>query len=270
MSIRTVIVARKQDSVSVSTSNTFVTITDAGELKHADASDNTGVPVFDGNDSGNHIGTYVEIIDPSTNESLTVLGGPDVGNRIYGRTRAGSSSSPNSVEVEFRSVTTGSDLSTSSAYTWEGGQPSSVDFYYPFRVRIDTILDNDLRYLLANGIVGFPGGGGAGGGITENQHKALRHLIHFIDSGPGDGFASGAFFEILPAAEPFPTSYIWWESNSKVDKIVELTVTRNSRQQPITEEWKMYDTDGTTVLATVTDSINYSGPFELNRTRTIS
>jgi hypothetical protein len=38
---------------------------------------------------------------------------------------------------------------------------------------------------------------------------------------------------------------------------------------PTTEEWKMYDTDGSTVLATVTDTISYSGPFETSRTRAI-
>ena len=72
------------------------------------------------------------------------------------------------------------------------------------------------------------------------------------------------------ASNPFPTSYIWWESASKAQKIVELTLTRNANQTPATEEWKMYDTDGTTVLATVTDTIAYSGIFETSRTRAIA
>ena len=37
---------------------------------------------------------------------------------------------------------------------------------------------------------------------------------------------------------------------------------------PTTEVWKMYDTDGTTVLVTLTDAITYSGVFEATRTRT--
>ena len=106
------------------------------------------------------------------------------------------------------------------------------------------------------------------GGISASQHKALRDLIHFIDGGPADGFASGAFKETLPVGAPFHTSEIWWESASKVEKIVELTITRNANQTPATEVWKMYDTDGSTVLVTVTDTMAYSGVFETTRTRT--
>ena len=36
------------------------------------------------------------------------------------------------------------------------------------------------------------------------------------------------------------------------------------------EQWKVYDTDGSTVLATITDAISYSGLFETSRTRTIA
>jgi hypothetical protein len=107
------------------------------------------------------------------------------------------------------------------------------------------------------------------GYVGEYEHKTLRHLIHFIDEGPGGGFASGAYRETLPAGSPFPTSIIWWESSAKLQKIVELIITR-SGVFPITEEWKMYDINGITVLETITDSISYSGAFEISRTRTIS
>ena len=101
-------------------------------------------------------------------------------------------------------------------------------------------------------------------------HKSLRHLIHFIDDGPACGFASGAYKETLPSGDPFPTQAIWWESSSKLKKIVELNLTRNTNKTPATEEWKMYDTDGSTVLCTVTDTITYSGQYETARTRTIA
>jgi hypothetical protein len=107
-------------------------------------------------------------------------------------------------------------------------------------------------------------GGGSGSG-----HRTLRHLIHFIDSGPAGGFATGAFHEMLPSADPFPLSYIWWVSSGKAKKIVGLILTRNSNKTPATETWRMYDIDGTTVLVTVTDTISYSGVFETSRTRTI-
>lgn len=108
----------------------------------------------------------------------------------------------------------------------------------------------------------------SGTGISEAAHKALRHLIHFINDGPAEGFATGAYKETLPSADPFPTSLIWWESNSKLQKIVEKTITYTGAF-PTTIEWKMYDTDGTTLLVTVTDTISYTGPFETSRTRAI-
>jgi hypothetical protein len=107
-------------------------------------------------------------------------------------------------------------------------------------------------------------------GISESIHKTLRHLIHFINEGPGDGFASGAYKTTLPAGDPFPTSIIWWESSAQTEKIVEKTLTLNSNKTPSQIEWKMYDTNGVIVIATVTDSITYSGIFEISRTRIIS
>ncbi|UCH26700.1 MAG: hypothetical protein JSV66_03365 [Trueperaceae bacterium] len=107
------------------------------------------------------------------------------------------------------------------------------------------------------------------GGLTEEAHKAIRQLIHFINEGPAEGFASGAYKETLPSAAIFPTSVIWWESSSKLKKIVEKTITWTG-VNATTIEWKMYDTDGSTVLVTVTDAISYSGIFETTRTRTIA
>jgi hypothetical protein len=111
-------------------------------------------------------------------------------------------------------------------------------------------------------------------GLTKEQHDALRSLIHFIDDGPAEGFPSLSYKEILPAGSPFPTQVIWWESSSKLKKIVEKTITRSgggaTNPKPTPIVWKMYDTDGTTVLVTVSDAITYSGIFEVSRTRTIS
>lgn len=111
---------------------------------------------------------------------------------------------------------------------------------------------------------------GGGGGITPAQHETLRQLIHFIDDGPGNGFATGAFKETLPAGVPFPTQFIWWDSNAKNFKIVELQITRNANQTPATEVWTMYDAAGMSV-GTVTDTINYAANvFEVSRERFIN
>ena len=107
----------------------------------------------------------------------------------------------------------------------------------------------------------------SGGGISEAQHETLRQLIHFIDNGPAGGFASLAYREITGTV--FPTAIIWWTSAAKIAKIVEKLITY-SGAFPITIQWKMYDTDGVTLLLPViTDAIVYSGAFETDRTRTI-
>jgi hypothetical protein len=108
-----------------------------------------------------------------------------------------------------------------------------------------------------------------GSGITANQHQALRQLIHFIDNGPANGFVTGAYRENTPSPDPFPTAVIWYDDNTKTKKLVEKLITYTG---PVATQvqWKMYDTDGATVLATVTDAISYSGVFETSRTRTIA
>jgi hypothetical protein len=104
-----------------------------------------------------------------------------------------------------------------------------------------------------------------GAGLTANQHRNLLQLIHFIDEGPAEGFVTGATKTVTGTV--FPTSVIWRRADTT--KLVEQTITW-SGIVPTTIEWKMYDTNGTTVLATVSDAVSYSGPFETGRTRTIS
>ncbi len=127
----------------------------------------------------------------------------------------------------------------------------------------DAVLDLATQVQNANN----PGGTGF---LTRNEHRNVRQLIHFISQGPAEGFATGAYRETLPAANPFPTSIIWWESSAKLKKIVEKTLTYNSNRTPSVTTWKMYDTDGTTIVTTVTDTHSYSGIFETSRTRSIS
>lgn len=110
-----------------------------------------------------------------------------------------------------------------------------------------------------------------GSSLTETEHEKLRQLIHFINEGPAEGFASGAYKEVLPANNPFPTQIVWWESSAKTQKIYEKLISYSlGKSKPSPIQWKMYAEDGTTLLTTVTDTIMYgTGPFELNRTRTI-
>lgn len=104
-------------------------------------------------------------------------------------------------------------------------------------------------------------------GVTESTHRSLRQLIHFIDEGPTKGFTGPFTKQVLPTASAFPTTEIWKDGSNKT--IVELTITRDNTKKPITEIWKMYDSDGTTVVEQVTDTYTYQGAFEILRTRTI-
>ena len=105
------------------------------------------------------------------------------------------------------------------------------------------------------------------GALTEGAHKVLRQLIHFIEDGPAEGFASGAYKEVTGTT--FPTAIIWYVDNTKADKIVEKTITWTG-VNATSIVWKIYDDDGSTVLATVTDAVTYSGIYEMSRTRTIA
>lgn len=105
----------------------------------------------------------------------------------------------------------------------------------------------------------------SGSGMSEAQHKALLQLIHFIDEGPAEGFTTGATKTVTGTV--FPTQILWRRADST--KLVEKNITWTGAK-PTTVEWKMYNAAGTTVLATITDTIAYSGPFEASRTRAIA
>lgn len=106
------------------------------------------------------------------------------------------------------------------------------------------------------------------GGLTEEGHKILRQLIHFIDDGPAEGFTSGAYKTVTGTV--FPTAIVWYDKEDEETrkKIVErlLTWTNVNVTQ---DQWKVYDASGS-LVATVTDAISYSGVFETHRTRTIT
>jgi hypothetical protein len=108
-----------------------------------------------------------------------------------------------------------------------------------------------------------------GSGLTEGQHKALRQLIHFLPEGPGPGWGSGSNYKETIYDGIKPTAEIWWETSSKLKKIFSVD-TAYTGIKPSTETFKVYDTDGSTVLAQAIDSITYSGLLETSRTRTIT
>jgi len=149
------LIINKRVNASINAGDGYFTLSEVGTLKHADPINNLGIPTFDGFDLNNYLSCYVEIID-GTNETdagLQVLFGPNKGQRLFGLTRTGNSVSPNSIEIEFRSVSPGADLSTSIAYSWEASQVPDIYLFYPYRQRMDLLNENDLRVVLTSGII---------------------------------------------------------------------------------------------------------------------
>ena len=95
-----------------------------------------------------------------------------------------------------------------------------------------------------------------------------RMCASLVDFGPFEGFMSGAHREVLPAGDPFPMTVNWWTDATKTKLILTKVSTLNAQKNPTLIVWSVYASDGATVYRTFTDTITYSGPFELNRTRT--
>lgn len=144
---------------TVAATNTLVTVSSVGSLKHSDATDRTGVPVFDtGPFTGDWQSCYVHVVDGYSDgyagSELVVLNGIHAGERIFGITYNGASTSPDSVEVRFYSAPFNTNYATSAtAYTWEAGQPTSINLLYGYNQRLDSLAPSDLRTVPALGIL---------------------------------------------------------------------------------------------------------------------
>ena len=127
-----------------------------------------------------------------------------------------------------------------------------------------------IRYNLVTDLLEVSTNGGAYvplGTLDPGTHEALRQLIHFIDEGPANGFASGAYKEITGTL--YPTAIVWYDSAAPGHKkIVEKLITWTD-VLPTTIVWNMYNAAGV-LLATVTDIITYAGVYETHRTRLIT
>jgi hypothetical protein len=102
---------------------------------------------------------------------------------------------------------------------------------------------------------------------TQASTATTIKMKDFINA-PVDDFASG-LFRTVTMGTVAPSNITWWTDNTQTTKIFESNYTRNAAQVATSIEHKLYDTDGVTVLKTVTDAITYSGIIETSRTRTI-
>jgi hypothetical protein len=153
---KSLVINRKFENAQINPGDGYYLMSTGGNVfPYADSVDRTGVPINDGADAGNDDATYVDIIDGYNATGLYVLSGQYAGWRIFGRTRQGTSGVDGySVEVEFRAVQEGFELSSSVAYTWEVGQPTSyIDLYYGYRECLDSMSETALRVVMANGLI---------------------------------------------------------------------------------------------------------------------
>src|SRR5579885_2519952 len=141
-------------AASVTAGDGYITLTSAGNFRHSDAVDKTGVPMFDvAPYSGDRNACYVLITNPLNDNQLTAVGGATDGYVIFGLSRNGTTStSPNSIEVAFYAVPHGSDLASAVAYNWDGYQPTTIDLTYGYFLRLDQADEYSFRRLQILGV----------------------------------------------------------------------------------------------------------------------
>lgn len=223
---------------AVAATNTLVTVSSPGNLKHADTTDRTGVPVFDAAPfTGDYTSCYVHIVDGYSDgyagSELVVLAGPNIGQRIFGVTYNGASTSPNSVEVHFFSAPFNVDYTVSpNPYTWEAGQPTTINLLYGYNERLDQLDVNAFRTVPALGI------------LTDAALTAQIGDI-FNQLGTTDGYTSlNAYLTNTTAYYPF------FNLPDATPTVVDALNTLNT-QIGIRDYTGPYLTDGQTITASL-------------------
>lgn len=146
---------------AVAATNTQVTVSSPGNLQHSGNNpvNYIGIPCFDlAPFTGDYTSCYVHIVDGYSDgyagQELTVLSGANAGQRIFGVTYEGASTSPNSVEVRFYSAPFNVDFTVApNPYTWEAGQPTTINLLYGYNERLDQLDKNAFRTVPALGIL---------------------------------------------------------------------------------------------------------------------
>lgn len=104
--------------------------------------------------------------------------------------------------------------------------------------------------------------------LSDTQsHQALLDIIHFLDDGPGDGWASGAV-RVRTGTAPNAGGWVWYTSTAQTARIIDCTITyTGSSIVPATKVWRLYAANGTTVIRTVTDTYTWTGPILTQKAR---
>lgn len=206
------------------------TLTDlysGGTLKHADSVNQTGVPVFDAAPfTSDWNSCFVWVTDQTTGNELEVLTGIHTGERIFGETYNGTSTSPNSVEVRWYSAPPGSDVSTAStAYTWEQGAATAKTGTTTVTVVAGANGASAITGLTAGGFVS-PADVGTWltlSGLTNGGNNGTFVIIS-VQSGTAVTVQNHA------AVSEGPTTTVTWTQHSKTQPtFVDLAYGFNSR-----------------------------------------
>jgi hypothetical protein len=104
--------------------------------------------------------------------------------------------------------------------------------------------------------------------LSDTQsHQALLDIIHFLDDGPGDGWASGAV-RVRVGTGPNAGGWVWYTSTAMTARIIDMTVTYPAGSiLPQTKAWRLYAANGTSVIRTLTDTYTWNGPLLTQKAR---
>lgn len=125
---------------------------------------------------------------------------------------------------------------------------------------------NAGEVLTTNGAAANPSW--TGGMVTTSSHKALTDLIHYIDGGPVYG--PGPYYYVqTPLGSLSPTTGAWYTNVASNKKVVEQNIVWNGAymSQSI---WKVYASDGVTVVGQITDNFTYISGSLAYTTRSIN
>lgn len=165
-------------NIPVAAGSVKVIVSFTNNLKHANSVDNTGVPVFDQAPFfQDPVSCYAQIVDVNYHDTLSVLAGPHVGEKIIGITNGGESVSPNSVEIVFYSIPSEVELNITniSPYIWEDAQAETININYAYNDRLEQLDTNAFRSEIVLGLIPHV--------YIQNQILDNNGSLVFIDDG---------------------------------------------------------------------------------------
>ena len=227
--------------------------------------------------SGSLIGTNISgTIGQFTNITSSFTGS---GIGLYNLTASGISNFVQDVRAQF---TAGNNITivsgVISAQTGSGtGFPGGLDKYVQFNSGSTfsgsaNLIYNYTTNILSGTTAQFTAVTSSFAGDGSNLINISRKLINYINNGPAEEYTS-SYLEIDSSNTVFPTSSIWYTDITKTKKIYEEFYQRSGsgtqiNPNPIT--YKLYKSDGVTVLIQATNTITYTSFGASNISRSIS